>query len=70
MNLIKIYEKETGEKAMYRKGCSDYHTLEYVIWLEAKINNDDLIPIYLRIPCQICGRNDNWNCKRQCELQG
>ncbi len=39
MNLIKIYEKETGEKAMYRKGCSDYHTLEYVTWLETKINN-------------------------------
>ncbi len=28
------YEKGTGEKATYRKGHSDYHTLKYVRWLE------------------------------------
>ena len=35
MKLTKIYETETGQKAMYRKGSSDYHTLKYVRWLEA-----------------------------------
>jgi len=32
----KEYESETGEKALYRKGSSDYHTLRYVKWLQAK----------------------------------
>ncbi len=31
------YEAETGEKALYRKGSSDYHTLRYVKWLQARI---------------------------------
>jgi len=31
----KQYETETGEKATYRKGSSDYHTLRYVKWLQA-----------------------------------
>ena len=35
--LIKEYEKETGEKALYRRKSSDYHTLKYVKWLENKI---------------------------------
>ena len=32
----KQYEAETGEKALYRKGSSDYHTLRYVRWLQAE----------------------------------
>jgi len=32
--LERIYESATGEKALYRKGSSDYHTLRYVRWLE------------------------------------
>ena len=35
--LREKYEKETGEKAMYRMGSSDYHTLRYVNWLAKKI---------------------------------
>jgi hypothetical protein len=38
--LMEKYEKETGEKAIYRKESSDYHTLRYVTWLEN--NNVDL----------------------------
>jgi len=34
MKLTELYESETGEKAIYRKGGSDYHTLRYVRWLE------------------------------------
>lgn len=37
MIIQKKYEKETGLKATYRKGSSDYHTLIYVEWLENKI---------------------------------
>ena len=40
MELEKLYELETGEKALYRKGSSDYHTLRYVRWLESRY--DDL----------------------------
>lgn len=34
----KLYEEETGEKAMYQmqgKSGVDYHTLKYVRWLES-----------------------------------
>ena len=34
MNIQAQYESEMGIKATYRKGASDYHTLEYVRWLE------------------------------------
>jgi len=34
MKLTELYESETGEKAIYRKDSSDYHTLKYVRWLE------------------------------------
>ncbi len=34
MKLIELYESETGEKAIYHKGSSDYHTLRYIRWLE------------------------------------
>ena len=37
--LTEIYEKETGQKAMYRKESSYYHTLRYVRWLEAKLKS-------------------------------
>ena len=40
MELEKLYELATGEKALYRKGASDYHTLRYVRWLESRF--DDL----------------------------
>ena len=33
------YEKQTGEKAMYRIESSDYHTLKYVKWLESKLTD-------------------------------
>jgi len=34
MKLTELYKSETGEKAIYRKDSSDYHTLKYVRWLE------------------------------------
>jgi len=34
MKLTEVYQTETGNPAMYRKGSSDYHTLKYVEWLE------------------------------------
>ena len=37
MNLTEVYEKETGQAALYRMKSSDYHTLRYVRWLEAKL---------------------------------
>lgn len=37
MELTKLYEFKTGEKAIYRKGSSDYHTLKYVKWLESRV---------------------------------
>uniref|UniRef100_A0A6M3LH29 Uncharacterized protein n=1 Tax=viral metagenome TaxID=1070528 RepID=A0A6M3LH29_9ZZZZ len=37
--LTEIYEKETGQKAMYRMESSYYHTLRYVRWLEAKLES-------------------------------
>ena len=36
MKLTAIYESETGERPIYRKGSSDYHTLKYVRWLEER----------------------------------
>jgi plasmid stabilization system protein ParE len=36
-----LYFKETGDKATYRKDSSNYHTLKYVHWLEAKLNRLD-----------------------------
>ena len=38
MKLTEKYETESGEKALYRKGASDYHTLKYVRWLEEKVS--------------------------------
>jgi hypothetical protein len=37
--LENIYEFTTGEKPLYRKGASDYHTLKYVRWLEARVED-------------------------------
>jgi hypothetical protein len=37
MKLIKLYEEETGKKAIYRMRSSVYHTLKYVTWLENKL---------------------------------
>ena len=36
-HLTELYEVESGEKALYRVGASDYHTLRYVKWLEAMV---------------------------------
>ena len=36
-HLTEQFFAETGDKAMYRKGGADYHTLRYVKWLEAKV---------------------------------
>ena len=38
MKIRKVYEAETGKKAMYRINSSDY-MLMYVQWLEDKIIN-------------------------------
>jgi len=35
------YENETGKKALYRMDSSDYHTLKYVDWLEAKLKKTE-----------------------------
>jgi len=37
MKLQDVYEAETGKKALYRRDSSDYHTLQYVRWLEDKV---------------------------------
>lgn len=37
MSIQQKYEEETGQKAMYRKDSSDYHTLKYVEFLENTI---------------------------------
>lgn len=37
--LTKQFAAETHDVAMYRKSGSDYHTLKYVSWLEAKVEN-------------------------------
>jgi len=36
-DLIEQYKSETGRNATYRKGSSDYHTLDYVKWLESHL---------------------------------
>ena len=38
-HLTEQFFAETGDKAMYRMKSSDYHTLRYVKWLEAKVEN-------------------------------
>ena len=37
VDLYNSYEKETGQRAMYRRGSSDYHTLRYVRWIENRL---------------------------------
>lgn len=44
MGIQKRYELETGQKATYRKGSSDYHTLKYVRWLENIASQQDNTP--------------------------
>lgn len=39
IHLTEQFFSEKGDKAMYRKGGADYHTLRYVKWLEAKVKN-------------------------------
>lgn len=41
MNLREVYKKETGEDALYRMKSSDYHTLRYVNWLEARAQSQE-----------------------------
>lgn len=36
MKMEDLYEFETGEKAIYRKGSNNYHTLQYVRWIESR----------------------------------
>jgi len=38
-HLTEQFFAETGDKAMYRMKSSDYYTLRYVKWLEAKVEN-------------------------------
>ena len=38
-HLTEQFFAETGDKAMYRMGSSDFYTLHYVKWLEAKVEN-------------------------------
>ena len=49
MTLQKLYESQTGEKALYRKGSSDYHTLRYVRWLEDRASQQATPPTSLII---------------------
>lgn len=34
--IVRRYEEENSQKALYRMKSSDYHTLRYVQWLEAE----------------------------------
>jgi hypothetical protein len=59
-HLTEQYEVESGEKALYRIGASDYHTLRYVKWLEAKV---ELFTAKSMPPCRWCGKTlYNWVC--------
>lgn len=40
------YEQQTGKQALYRKGSSDYHALEYVRWLESRALPDEIVRMY------------------------
>ena len=40
MSIQEQYESKTGEKATYRIGASDYHTLRYVRWLESRLREE------------------------------
>ena len=69
-HLTEQFFAETGDKAMYRMKSSDYHTLRYVKWLEAKAENgsshnkqstpchwcDGVHPMLNHAYCSNCGR--------------
>jgi len=59
-HLTEQFFAETGDKAMYRMKSSDYHTLRYVKWLEAKVEkltalNKQSMPSQT---CLVCGKTD------------
>lgn len=43
MDYREEYERKTGEKAIYRKDSSDYHTLKYVKFLEQQLQEKDKV---------------------------
>lgn len=43
MDYREEYERKTGEKAIYRKDSSDYHTLKYVKFLEQKLQEKNKV---------------------------
>jgi hypothetical protein len=54
--LSKQYEAETNQVALYRMmNGSDYHTLRYVNWLEAKVERLQQKATQTSIPCSIKG---------------
>jgi len=54
-HLTSKFEVETGNKAMYRSGGADYHTLRYVNWLEDLVENlNDRITKQGSEPSEIC----------------
>jgi len=56
--LTEQFFAETGDKAMYRKGSSDYHTLMYVKWLEIKAKN---LTAFTNTDIQKCDRCIYWD---------
>ena len=64
--LTSEFEAKTGNVAMYRKGSSDYHTLRYVNWLEAKVekltaNNSERDVICSDSMCDYCTKIETCN---------
>ena len=53
-HLTEQFFAETGDKAMYRMKSSDYHTLRYVKWLEAKVESGSSHNKQ-NTPCPSCG---------------
>jgi len=59
--LTEQFFAETGDKAMYRKSSSDYHTLRYVNWLEIKVKN---LTASTSTNIQKCDQCIHWNAER------
>ena len=66
-HLTEQFFAETGDKAMYRMKSSDYHTLRYVKWLEAKVENgsshNNAMP-----SCQGCGLEHQSKINATCSI--
>ena len=66
-HLTEQFFAETGDKAMYRMKSSDYYTLRYVKWLEAKVENGSSHNKQ-STPCSKCGTDRVLMCpNRKCD---